>query len=89
MKNRQIYIIVFLGIVSAFFTYNSYHLIKENAALKKELDACILFDTRRSPIANLTGKELAHWMGANYIYFPKINSGQVVDMVQREVEGLR
>ena len=59
------------------------------AALKKELDACILFDTRRSPIANLTGKELAHWMGANYIYFPKINSGQVVDMVQREVEGLR
>ena len=29
MKNRQIYLIVFLGIVSAFFMYNSYKLIKE------------------------------------------------------------
>jgi len=37
MKNRQLYVIVFLGIVSAFFMYNSYKLIKENNALKKEL----------------------------------------------------
>ncbi len=37
MKNRQLYIIVFLGIVSGFFMYNSYRLIKENTALKKEL----------------------------------------------------
>ena len=37
MKNRQIYIIVFLGIVSAFFMYNSYKLIKENNNLTKEL----------------------------------------------------
>ena len=37
MKNRQLYLIVFLGIVSGFFMYNSYRLIKENTALKKEL----------------------------------------------------
>ncbi len=57
--------------------------------LKKELDASVLFDTRRSPIANLTGRELASWLGAHYIYLPKAEVGQVVDMVQKEVAGLR
>ncbi len=37
MKKWQLYLIVFLSIVSAFFMYNSYKLIKENTALKKEL----------------------------------------------------
>ncbi len=37
MKKWALYLIVFLGIVSGFFMYNSYRLIKENIALKKEL----------------------------------------------------
>ena len=37
MKKWQLYLIVFLGIVSVFFMYNSYSLIKENNNLKKEL----------------------------------------------------
>ncbi|HFA47554.1 MAG TPA: VWA domain-containing protein, partial [Bacteroidetes bacterium] len=53
--------------------------------LEKELDACVLFDTRRSPVANLTGKELAGWLGAHYIYLPKAQAGQVVELVQKEV----
>ena len=57
--------------------------------LIKELDACVLFDTRRSPVANLTGRELAKWLGAHYIYLPKAEAGQVVDLVQKEVAALR
>ncbi len=37
MKKWQLYLIVFLSIVSAFFMYNSYKLIRENKALQKEL----------------------------------------------------
>ncbi len=37
MKKLSLYIIVFLAIVSGFFIYNSFRLIKENTALKKEL----------------------------------------------------
>ena len=37
MKKWALYLIVFLGIVSGFFMYNSYRLIQENKALTKEL----------------------------------------------------
>jgi len=37
MKNRALYLIVFLMIVSGVFIFNSYRLIKENTALKQEL----------------------------------------------------
>ncbi len=57
--------------------------------LGEHLDASILFDTRRSPVANLTGRELASWLGAHYIYLPKAKAGQVTNMVAREVKGLR
>jgi hypothetical protein len=37
MKKYALYIILFLFIVSGYFMYNSYQLIKDNQALKKEL----------------------------------------------------
>ncbi len=37
MKKWSLYLIIFLMVVSGFFIFNSYRLIKENTALKKEL----------------------------------------------------
>ncbi len=58
-------------------------------ALRDNLAACVLFDTRRSPVANLTGQELANWLDAHYIYLPKTDAKQIAGMVQREVTDLR
>ncbi len=41
-------------------------------ALKEYLDACIVFDTRRSRKVCQSGRDLAHWLDARYIHLPRL-----------------
>ncbi len=54
-------------------------------AVKEHLNACIVFDTRRSRKVCQSGRDLANWLDAQYVHLPRL----CMEDVTRAVETLR
>ncbi len=57
--------------------------------LNPHLAGAVVIDTRRFFVAGGSGQELAKWLGARYIYLPKVDAAQIASAVQHEMANLR
>lgn len=57
--------------------------------LRPRLAATVVIDTRRMFVAGGSGQELAQWLGARYVYLPKVDAPQITAAVQSEMGKLR
>jgi magnesium chelatase subunit D len=57
--------------------------------LRPRLAASVVIDTRRLFVAGGSGQELAKWLGARYVFLPKVDAAQIAEAVQEETARLR
>ncbi len=53
--------------------------------LREQLDACIVFDTRRSRKVCESGRDLAQWLDARYVHLPQLTIQDVTSRVFEEL----
>ena len=54
-------------------------------SLREQLDACIVFDTRRSRKVCESGRDLAQWLNARYVHLPRLTLQDVTSRVFEEL----
>ncbi len=54
-------------------------------SLREQLDACIVFDTRRARKVCEAGRDLANWLNAQYVHLPKLTVQDVTSRVFDEL----
>lgn len=57
--------------------------------LRPRLAGAVVVDTRRVFVPGGSGQELAGWLGARYVYLPKVSAEGITSAVQEEMSRLR